>query len=61
MAWPQSHTDSKTFSIVSAEGIILTSLNDKVPPLGWKGKNYGTDLILIAQKKGLDALNAMIF
>ena len=44
--------------IISGEGKILPPLIQKGPPLGWKiRKNVGL-LILIAQKKGLDALNA---
>ena len=44
--------------IISGEGKILPPLIQKGPTLGWKiWKKVGL-LILIAQKKGFDALNA---
>ncbi len=44
--------------IISGEGKILPPLNQKGPPLGWKIRKIVGLLILIAQKKGFDALNA---
>jgi hypothetical protein len=44
--------------IISGEGKILPPLNQKGPPLGWKIWKIVGLLILIAQKKGFDALNA---
>ena len=55
-----SHTDAKTgfffwqFLVVSVK---FTPLYQKDPPLGWKLKNV-RKLIMRAQKKRLDALNA---
>ena len=44
--------------VISREGKILPPLIQKGPPLGWKIKKNVWLLILIAQKKGFDALNA---
>ena len=57
------HAISKTVSFLSSPftsgvGKILTPLNQKGPPLGWKIWKIVGLLILIAQMKGFDALNA---
>ena len=54
------HTDSKTVLVLifSQVGKILTPLNQKGPPLGWKIRKNVKLLILIALNKGFDKLNA---